>query len=52
MKQDPDHSASPLNDRVMPEAVEVLLSALAGCGIVLMLAFFLSLETWLIAAAG
>jgi hypothetical protein len=35
----------------MPEAFEILLSALAGVGIVLMLAFFLSLEAWVVSAA-
>ncbi|MGH8454648.1 MAG: hypothetical protein ACRESW_08860 [Nevskiales bacterium] len=35
----------------MPELVEVLLSALAGCGLVLLLAFFLSLESWVTSLA-
>lgn len=36
----------------MPEAVETLLSALAGCGLVLMLGFFLSLESWVVSVMG
>lgn len=36
----------------MSETMEVILSALAGCGLVLMLAFFLSLESWLLGLGG
>lgn len=36
----------------LPETVETLLSALLGCGLVLMLAFFLSLESWVLTALG
>jgi hypothetical protein len=38
--------------RAIPEVLETLLSALAGCGIVMLLAFLLSLEAWVVAAAG
>ncbi len=34
------------------ETVETLLSALAGCGLVLMLGFFLSLESWVVSVMG
>lgn len=36
----------------MPETMEVLLSAMAGCGLILLLAFFLSLESWLLGLGG
>lgn len=36
----------------LPELAEALLSALAGCGLVLMLAFFLSLESWVLTVMG
>lgn len=36
----------------LAELAEALVSALAGCGMVLMLAFFLSLESWILAATG
>ena len=38
--------------RALPETLETLLSALAGCGLVLILAFFLSLESWVVSVMG
>ncbi len=38
--------------RALPETLETLLSVLAGCGLVLMLAFFLSLESWVVSVMG
>lgn len=52
MQRDQSFSATACPNTRMPVLVETLLSALAGCGIVLMLAFFLSLEAWVVAAAG
>ncbi len=45
-------SLKPREDRALPLLAETLLSALASCGVVLVLALLLSLETWVVAAAG
>jgi hypothetical protein len=48
----PTLSSKPREDRALPLLAETLLSALASCAVVLVLAFLLSLETWVVAAAG
>ncbi len=36
----------------LAELLEALLSAMAGCGLVMLLAFFLSIESWVLNATG
>jgi hypothetical protein len=50
----PIQAASNLSRPVsaMPELMEVLLSAVLGTGLVLMLGFFLSLESWVVSMMG
>ncbi|HXG29771.1 MAG TPA: hypothetical protein VNJ47_13105 [Nevskiales bacterium] len=45
-------SSKPHQDRALPLLAETLLSALASCAVVLVLALLLSLESWVVTTAG